>query len=288
MDYFVHIAIFIWIYTILSLGLNLVIWYAWLLNVTQAAFYGIWAYITAILTSRYQMNFFVAMLVGVLVCSVLSYLIWIVLSKFSWDFYALGSIWFNFIVFSILLNLESITNGSLGIRWISKPQLFFIDFSPNSYFLILVIAITALLYLFSKYIVNSSYWRVLKSIREDEEAIRAFWYDTLYFKLSIFIIWAWFASIAGSLFASYMTFIDPTSFTIHESIFMLTIVILGWLANLKWSVLWAVILIILPEVLRFIWMPEEIAAQSRQLMYGLVLVLLMLYRPQWLIWEYKL
>ncbi len=96
------------------------------------------------------------------------------------------------------------------------------------------------------------------------------------------------ASVAGSFFASYITYIDPSSFALTESIFILSIVILGGMANNK-GVFWgAVFLVLLPEVLRFVGFPTDVAAQMRQVTYGLILVLLMLYRPQGLMGEYKI
>jgi len=96
------------------------------------------------------------------------------------------------------------------------------------------------------------------------------------------------AAIAGSFFASYITFIDPSSFTLMESVFILVIIILGGLANLRGSILGALFLILLPEILRFVGFPTDIAAQMRQVVYGVILILFMLYRPQGLIGEYKL
>jgi branched-chain amino acid transport system permease protein len=148
--------------------------------------------------------------------------------------------------------------------------------------------VLGLVYLICRWITSSSFGRVLKAIREDEQAIQTFGYNTIYFKLTIFVIGAVLASLAGSLFASYITFIDPSTFTLNESIFILAIIILGGLANNKGAVLGAVVLILLPEVLRFVGFPSDIAAQMRQVIYGLILVLLMLYRPQGLVGEYKL
>jgi branched-chain amino acid transport system permease protein len=129
---------------------------------------------------------------------------------------------------------------------------------------------------------------VLKAIREDERAIQVFGYKTYNYKLVIFIVGAMMASVAGALFASYITFVDPSSFSLNESIFILSIIILGGLANHKGAVWGAFFLILLPEALRFVGFPSDIAAQTRQLIYGLILVLLMLYRPQGLMGEYKL
>jgi branched-chain amino acid transport system permease protein len=143
-------------------------------------------------------------------------------------------------------------------------------------------------YTIARFVVQSSFGRVLKAIREDEKAIQVFGYNTNVFKLVIFVLSAGMAAIAGSLFASYITFIDPSTFTLNESIFILAMIILGGLANIRGAVVGAVFLILLPEILRFVGFPTDIAAQMRQVVYGALLIGLMLYRPQGLLGEYKL
>lgn len=288
MEYLIHLAILICIYGILGLSLNLIVGYAGLLSITQAAFYGIGAYVTAILLTTTGMNFFVALILGMVITAVLSLAIGFVLSKFKDDYYALGSFGFNVIIYSVFLNWQSLTRGPLGIPGIPRPSLFGFTFSDNLSFLILAIVLGLLVYGVCVFVTRSSFGRVLKAIREDEEAIRVFGYHTLWYKLAIFVIGAVLASVAGALFASYITFIDPSTFTLNESIFLLAIVILGGLANNKGAVLGAVCLILLPEILRFVGFPSDIAAQMRQVVYGVILILLMLYRPQGLVGEYRL
>ena len=288
MEYLIHLAILFAIYGILGISLNLVVGYTGLLSVTHAAFYGIGAYATAILLTSFGVNFFVSVIVAIVISSVAALLIGLILSKFDDDYYALASFGFNIIIFSVFLNWQELTRGPLGIPGISKPSFFDLDFSSNLSFLGLSLAILALIYFASSFIVNSSFGRVLKAIREDEKAIQVFGYNTLYYKLAIFVISAAMAAVAGSLFASYITFIDPSSFWLMESIFILAIVILGGLSNLKGSLLGALFLILLPEALRFVGLPNDIAAQMRQVIYGVILIVLMLYRPQGLAGEYKL
>ncbi len=288
MDYLIHILILISIYGILGLSLNLIVGYAGLLSITQAAFYGIGAYVTAILLTTTGINFFVSILLGMIITGVLSLLIGYVLSKFKDDYYALGSFGFNVIIYSIFLNWQDLTRGPLGIPGIGRPSLFGFSFSDNLSFLALAIVLGLIIYGVCVYVTNSSFGRVLKAIREDEQAIKVFGYNTLWYKLAIFVIGAMMASVAGALFASYITFIDPSTFTLNESIFLLAIIILGGLANNRGAVLGAVILILLPEVLRFVGFPSDIAAQMRQVVYGLILIFLMLYRPQGMVGEYKL
>ncbi len=288
MEYLIHLAILFSIYGILGLSLNLVVGYTGLLSVTHAAFYGIGAYATAILLTSLGANFFVSVIVAIIISSIVSFLIGLILSKFDDDYYALASFGFNIIIFSVFLNWQELTRGPLGIPGISKPNLFGLDFSSNLPFLGLSLVFLGLIYFTSRFIVNSSFGRVLKAIREDEKAIQVFGYNTLYYKLAIFVISSAMAAVAGSLFASYITFIDPSSFWLMESIFILAIVILGGLSNLKGSLLGALFLILLPEALRFVGMPNDIAAQMRQVIYGVILILLTLYRPQGLAGEYKL
>lgn len=288
MEYFIHLAILISIYAILGVSLNLIVGYTGLLSVAQSAFYGIGAYVTALLLVNAGFNFFVAMIVGILASAFIALLMGLVLSKFDGDYYALASLGFGVILYSVFLNWQDVTNGPLGIPGIPRPNLFGFVFSENISFLLLSAFFVLLVYLVSRFIVRSSFGRVLKATREDEKAIQIFGYKTIYYKLTIFVIGAMMAAVAGSLYAAYITYIDPSTFTVAESIFIIAIIILGGLASLRGSLIGAVFLVLLPEFLRFVGFPDEIAAQMRQAVYGLLLILLMLYRPQGLIGEYKL
>ena len=123
------------------------------------------------------------------------------------------------------------------------------------------------------------------AIREDERAIQVFGYNTLYFKLAVSVIGAAIAAIAGSLFASYITYINPSSFTAMESVYLLSVVIFGGLASLRGSLFGALSLVLLFEGLRHIGLSGEMAAHIREVLYGVMLVVLMLYRPQGLVRE---
>lgn len=288
MEYLINLAILFAIYAILGISLNLVVGYAGLLSVTQAAFYGIGAYAAALLMTQFGVNFFLALLAGIVFAALGGLIIGIVLSKFRNDYYALSSLGFSVIIWSIFLNWEEVTRGPLGIPGIPRPNLFGISFSSNVNFLILSAVLLLVVYVAAKFITTSSFGRAIKAIREDEEAIQVFGYNTLYYKLVIFVISAGIAAVAGALFASYITFIDPSTFMVNESIFILAIIILGGLASLRGSIIGALFLILLPEILRFVGFPDDIAAQMRQVVYGLLLVILMMSKPEGLFGEYKL
>lgn len=288
MEYLIHLAILIGIYAILAMTLNLVVGYTGLLSITHAAFYGIGAYSVALLMTMAHWNFFPALLVGMLLSIAMSYGIGSVLSGLSGDYYVLGTVGFNFIIYSVFLNWQDLTRGPLGIPGIPKPELFGISFSSNAVFLVFVVLWCFAVWLVCRWITRSSFGRALKGIREDEVALQVFGYKTVQYKLVIFMISAGLASIAGGLFATYISFIDPSTFTVDESIFVLAIIILGGLANLRGSLLGALFLVLLPEILRFVGFPTDIAAQMRLFTYGALLVVLMMYRPQGLVGEYKL
>lgn len=280
MEYLLHISILVSIYAVLGLSLNLVVGYTGLLSVTHAAFYGIGAYATALLMIEQGLGFFAAVPLAMLITGACALLIGAVLSRFSGDYYALGSFGFNVIVFSVLLNWQELTRGPLGIPGIPRPELFGISFADNGAFLLLCVILGAFALGVCAYLTRSSFGRVLMAIREDEGVASVFGYSTAYYKLIVFVVAAMLAALAGGLLASYITFIDPSSFSLNESIFILAIIILGGLASHEGAIAGAFFLIVLPELLRFLGFPSDVAAQMRQVTYGAILVALMLYRPQ--------
>lgn len=288
MEYLYHLAVLFTIYAGLAISLDLIVGYTGLLSVTHAAFYGFGAYTTAILMTAHGFGFFSSLLVGIVISMVCAVLIGSVLSRFKDDYYALVSFGFNIIVFSVFLNWQDLTRGPLGIPGIGKPEIFGYVFNSTIEFLILCVLLMLAVYGIARFITQSSFGRVLKAIREDEKAISVFGYNTQTYKLVIFTVSAGMAAIAGSLFASYITFIDPSTFTLNESIFILAMIILGGLSNVRGAVIGSLFLILLPEILRFVGFPTDIAAQMRQVVYGALLIGLMLYRPQGLMGEYKL
>lgn len=288
MDYVIHLVTLVSIFAILGVSLNLVVGFTGLLSLAHAAFYGIGAYATAILMRFHGWNFFASVLVGVLVAMVVALLIGLVLSKFDGDYYALASLGFGAIAYGIFLNFRELTRGPLGIPGIGRPEVFGVSFSSHEMFGVLAVLSLLLIYFLSRRIEISSFGRVLKAIREDEKALQVFGYRTLLYKLTIFVMAAGMAAVAGSLFATYVRFIDPNVGLIMEAILILAIIILGGLGSLRGSILGAVFIVLLPELMRFIGFPNAVAAELRQIVYGGILVLLMLYRPQGLMGEYKL
>ncbi len=288
MPYVIHLTTLFAIYAIAALGLNLVVGYTGLLSVAHAAFFGIGAYASTLMMTQLGFGFFGALTLGILITGTIAITIGLVLSRFHGDYYALASLGFNVITWSILLNWETLTRGPLGIPGISRPNIFGFPITSNLLFLGLALVILAIAFLIAHGIANSSLGRALQAIREDELALSVFGYRTSHYKLFIFVAGAMIAALAGALFAPFLSFIDPSAFTVNDSIFMLAIIIVGGLGNLRASLLGAALMVLLPEAMRFLGFPTSIAGQMRQVVYGLILVLLMLFRPQGLLGKYKL
>lgn len=204
------------------------------------------------------------------------------------DYFVIASFGFQVILFSVLNNWVGLTRGPLGLPGIPQPQFGALRIETHGEFLALVWVLALLTFLICRRLVQSPYGRVLKAIREDEVFAQSLGKNVAYFKLSVFAVGAGLAAVAGALYAVYITFIDPTSFTISESIFLISIVIIGGLGNLWGAVLGAAILVVLPELLRFIGISQTYVANIRQMIYGTLLVVMMFLRPQGILGEYAL
>lgn len=288
MEYLINLGILFCIYGVLALSLNMVVGMTGLLSLAPAAFYGIGAYATAIVMTGFGINFFISLLIGAVINIAVAYVVGRILSRFNGGYYAIVSAGLGIIVYSLFLNWKDLTNGPLGIFGIPKPSIFGFTVDSNVAFLVLAFVILALIFALYRWIDRSSYGRGLKAIREDEELATVMGYPVERFKNIIFLLSAVVAGIAGGLFASYIAFIDPSTFQIHESIFLFTIIIIGGLASSWGSIAGALILLSLPEVLRFVGLPYETAAQLQQIIYGLALILIMVYRPRGLFGKYRM
>jgi branched-chain amino acid transport system permease protein len=280
MDYLLHILILIGLYTILSVSLNLIAGYTGLLSIAHAAFYGVGAYVAALMAINLHSPFAVNVVCAVALCGILGALVGIPSLRIRDDYFVIATFAFQIITFSILNNWVSFTGGPMGLPGIPQPTLFGLDISSNFGFLLLVGFFCTVILLVTRRIVQSPFGRVLKAIREDEVFTEAAGKNIAAYKILVFVIGAGMAAVAGVLYAYYISFIDPTSFTVMESIFIISIVIIGGAGSLWGPVVGAVVLILLPEFLRFLGLPSSVAANIRQILYGGLLVAFMMWRPR--------
>ena len=277
--YLIHILVLVGIYIILAVSLNLALGYTGMLNLGHVAFFGIGAYTSALLTKE-GVHFLIAFPLAGLFVTIFGYLLVLATNKLKGDYLALATLSFSFVVYSLLLNLTFLTRGPLGVAGIMKPEFFGLRILYPSQYLIFVVIIVTISVLIIHRIVKSPFGRLLQATRDDELGLKVLGKNTFKLKYKAMMISAFFAGIAGSLFAHYITYIEPNSFTLSELIFVLTIVIVGGLASLKGSVVSAFIIVMIPEALRFLSLPSAILGPMRQIVYALILLCILLFRPR--------
>lgn len=274
------------IYVILVLSANLPVGMANMLTMCQAAFYGIGAYIGTFFLMQFNLPFIALAAIVMVATGLFSLLVSFASVKLKDDYFILATLGFQMIVYTILYNWTDVTRGPYGIPGIPSIKLFgVLSLSSVWGYAALAIVLAVLVALLFNVIKRSPYGRVLKAMRRDEQAVKALGRNTVMFKVQTFFLSAAFSGLAGAIYASYVSYIDPTSFTLDESIFIITALFIGGLGNIKGPILGAVFVIILPEILRFVGMPDAIAANMRQIIYGLALVIIMFVRPQGLLGE---
>jgi len=275
--YLIHLLIFVGIYIILVVSLNLALGYTGLLNLGHVAFFGIGAYTSALLVKA-GVPFITAFFSSGIVAGIFGYLLVLATKKLKGDYLALTTLGFSYVVYSVLINWGSLTRGPLGLPGIPKPELFgYVITSGEAYFAGFI-ALLVVLFIF--FIIQSPFGRLLEATRDDELGLRVLGKNTFALKCKAMMISAFFAGIAGSVYAHYITYIDPGSFMLGEIILMLTIVIVGGIASLKGSVVATFLIILIPELLRFFHLPSSVLGPVRQMLYALILISIVLFRPR--------
>jgi branched-chain amino acid transport system permease protein len=274
--YHIQVMIFIGIYTILTLSLNLLNGYVGLLSIGHAAFYGVGAYASAKLVMTVGLPFPLAMLGAGAVAGIMGYLIAKPTLRLSGIYMTLATLGFNMIFFLILQNWMSFTNGPLGIMDIPPPNIFGYEIETRVQYYYFVFFLVLLTVVSMHRLMTCRFGRALVSIRENELAAEAMGVHTTRYKIQAFVLAAFYAGIAGSFYAHFVKYISPDSFYIYESFILLAMLAFGGQGNLIGPVVGAAVLIIVPEIFRFL-------QEYRMLVYGGVLITMMLVRRQGLL-----
>lgn len=285
MTYLWHILAMVALYAILAMSLDLVVGYGGILSLCQAAFYGVGAYAAALSMLRAGWSFPVALTVAGLLSAGLGLVTAAFSLRLRGDFLILATLGVQMLVSAVLANWIGVTGGPYGIPGIPAPGLFSREFSPwgpLAATAVVMAAGTGLLVV----LVRSPFGRSLQAVRDDQVAAAALGKSPFVLRTAAFTISAGLAGVAGALFSSYMRYIDPGSFGIAESVLILSMVIVGGAGSLMGPAIGAAVLVILPEVLRFLGLPEASAAQWRLVLYGGLIVLLMRWRPQGFLGDY--
>lgn len=294
----VDIATLILIYVMLGLGLNIVVGLAGLLDLGYVGFYAVGAYGYALLSHYFGLSFWECLPLAGLLAATFGFLLGFPVLRLRGDYLAIVTLGFGEIIRIFLRNLTDITGGPNGISHIEKPtffgltferraaegsqtfhQFFGLEYSPigKVIFLYLIALLMALAALFViNRLLRMPIGRAWEALREDEIACRALGLNPTVIKLSAFTLGAAFAGFAGSFFAARQGLVTPESFTFIESAIILAIVVLGGMGSQLGVILAAIVMILLPELMREF-------SDYRMLMFGALMVLMMIWRPQGLL-----
>ncbi|MCJ1885316.1 high-affinity branched-chain amino acid ABC transporter permease LivM [Pseudomonas sp. LA21] len=294
----VDIATLILIYVLLGLGLNIVVGLAGLLDLGYVGFYAVGAYSYALLSHYYGLGFWTCLPIAGLMAAFFGFILGFPVLRLRGDYLAIVTLGFGEIIRILLRNLTWLTGGPNGISNIEKPSLFGLSFERrapegmqtfheffgiaynSNYKVVFLYLVALLLVLLVLFVINRllrmPLGRAWEALREDEIACRALGLNPTIIKLSAFTLGACFAGFAGSFFAARQGLVTPESFTFIESATILAIVVLGGLGSQLGVILAAVVMILLPELMREF-------SEYRMLMFGAIMVLMMIWRPQGLL-----
>lgn len=276
--YYLHIAIISLIYILLATGLNIVVGYVGQLSLGQAAFYGIGAYTSALLSVNFNVPFYLTLPISTIVAAFFGFLLGAPTLRLKGPYLVIATISFNEMIRLTFLNWSSLTNGPNGIVGISAPVpiklgLLNIDFSKKIHYYYLYLIIVTVIIIISRNILVSRVGRAFKANREDNIAAEVMGINLPFYKVFAFSIGAAFAGMAGSMFVHYVRFVSPESFATAESINILIMVVMGGMGTISGPIIGAVTINYLLETMRFL-------QQYRLIIYGVVLFIIILVMPK--------
>lgn len=275
-NYYIDILSLAGLYALLAAGLNITVGSAGLLDLGYAAFYGVGAYVYALLSTGIGLSFWLGLPLGGLLAALFGVILGMITLRLRGDYLAIVTLGFVQIIYLVFNNWDSVTNGPNGILNIGRPELVGFTLRQPVHFYYLILALLFFTVLAIDRLTHSQIGRAWIAIREDELAASAMGINTTRMKILAFALGAGIAGVAGVFFAAKYTFVSPESFTFLESVRVLSMVVLGGMGSLPGAILGAFLLTVLPEILRGL-------ASYRMLIFGAALVVMMIFRPQGLL-----
>lgn len=261
------------LYALLALGLNITVGFTGLLDLGYAAFYGVGAYVYALLSTGIGLSFWLGLPLGGAVAGFFGLILGLITLRLRGDYLAIITLGFVQIIYLTLNNWDSLTQGPNGIMQIARPQIAGLTLRTPFHFYYLILFFLILTVIAVHRLLQSQIGRAWIAIREDEMAAEAMGIDTTLMKILAFVLGAVIAGVGGVFFAARYSFISPESFSFLESVRILSMIVLGGMGSIPGAILGAFLLTLLPELLRGL-------ANYRMLIFGAALVVMMIFRPQ--------
>lgn len=271
--YYVSVLVLAGIFAMLALGLNLVMGYTGQVSLGHAGFYGLGAYASGVLTTKYGFNPWLAMLAALFICAITSGLIGAAALRLQGYYLSMATLGFGIILYILFVELAWLTGGPSGLTGIPEFRIGAFKIASDIPYYYLVWTIVGLMLLFAFHLVDSRVGRSLRAIQGDETAAALVGVNTWATKVQIFVVGACMASLAGSLYAHYVTVLTPETFGFMLSIEIVVMVIVGGSGSIWGGLLGAILLTLLPEYLR-------VMKDYDVLIYGAIVILVVMFLPR--------
>lgn len=285
--YIVNLAVLIGINAILAVTLNFILGYAGIFSIAHAMFFGIGAYGASVAAMKLGFGFIPATLVGMAIAALISLALALPALRVRGEYFVAASLGLQMFAITVFSEWKSVTGGIGGLIGIPPPTILGYTVSDPLHFLVLTVLCLALVMFIIQSLVRSSFGRSLKAIRDDETAASAQGKNVALIKTLAVVLSSALAAIGGSLYAFYLSFINVESFVLDVSVQLMAMVIIGGTATLLGPVVGTVLILLLPAVLSYLpYLPPTEIGSIQQIIYGLAMVLLMIFRPAGL-WGYQ-
>ena len=298
MNYVLHLLIYLSIYAILALSLDLVVGYMGRLNLAHAGFVAVGAYAYALITVKLGWGFIPGLMVAVIVAALLSPLLSLPAWRFKGDFFIMITLTVQALLYGVINNwtstgaplgtLRNLTNGPFGIAGVSRPEFFGYKCDTLGAMSVLSVALAGICALIVFCLIRSPWGRLLKCARDDELALCGLGKNLRALKIQVFAFSCGLAAVGGVIYVSYVSYIDPSAASLDESILLVCMLSVGGMGNFRGPLVGALVLLLLPELLRLAPLPQAFAANFRLLAYGLLIILIVHFRPQGIAGEYRM
>ncbi len=272
-SYHLQLLTFIGINTLLALGLNMLMGYAGQISLGHAAFYGLGAYTSAVLSATMNWSPWLALFAAIVLTTLVAFLVALPMLKLSGYYLGMGTLGFGMIVFILIRQWSTVTGGDSGLVGIPALSLGPLSLASGKAYFYLVWAVVLMCFVICERVVDSRVGRALRAIHDGEHVAAAMGIDTSRLKVGVFVLSAVFAALAGFLYAHLVSFISPNSFDFLVSVRIVTMVVIGGMASIWGSLLGASLLTLLPE-----WL--HVFTDYEMVVYGLILMTIMIFLPQ--------
>ncbi|MDQ8731575.1 branched-chain amino acid ABC transporter permease [Bradyrhizobium sp. LHD-71] len=278
--YIINLLVLISINAILAVTLNFILGYAGIFSIAHALFFGVGAYAATFAAMKLGLDFTGATAFGMLLAALISLALALPALRVRGEYFVAASLGLQMLAITVFTEWKSVTGGIGGLTNIPPARIFGFTLTQPEHYLVLSLACLLAIILIIRALVRSSFGRSLKALRDDEAAASAFGKNVSVIKTSAVVLSSALAAVAGSLYASYLSFINVESFVLETSIQLMAMVIIGGTATLFGPVVGAVLIILLPAGLSYIpHLPATEIGSIQQIIYGLAMVLLMIFRP---------